>query len=185
MAVGNRRTQIMRAVETLFTSRQVHEITLDDVVREAGVGKGTLYRYFKNKDDLFFQTATSGFEELHELLTRRVHEEAPFARQLLAACRGVTSFHQRRRQLLRMVESEQSRMFWCRGEVRAQWTELRRKILSAMAACERMRRISVSLSSESSVSRSIHSLNQLAIPLSNFLSYANSCPIPTPPGMRT
>ena len=38
---------------------------------------------------------------------------------------------------------------------------------------------------QSSVSRSIHSLNQLAIPLSNFLSHANSCPIPTPPGMRT
>src|SRR5271166_3323069 len=40
---------------------------------------------------------------------------------------------------------------------------------SIASACERMRRISVSLSSESSVSRSIHSLNQLAIPLSNFL----------------
>jgi hypothetical protein len=56
---------------------------------------------------------------------------------------------------------------------------------SIASVCERTRRISVSLSSESSVSRSIHSLNQLAIPLSNFLSHANSCPIPTSTGMRT
>ena len=70
MAAGSRRLQIMRAVETLFTSRQVHEITLDDVIRQAGVGKGTLYRYFKDKDDLFFQTATSGFDDLHKMLTR-------------------------------------------------------------------------------------------------------------------
>jgi hypothetical protein len=45
---------------------------------------------------------------------------------------------------------------------------------SIASACERMRRISVSLSSESSVSRSIHSLNQPEIPLSNLLSAAKS-----------
>jgi AcrR family transcriptional regulator len=133
MAVAGRRLQIMRAVETLFTSRQVHEITLDDVIREAGVGKGTLYRYFKDKDDLFFQTATSGFDELHEMLASRVREESPFPRQLLAACRGVAAFHQRRRQLLRLMQSEQARMFWCRGEVRDRWTHQRKRILDAMA----------------------------------------------------
>ena len=117
----------MRAVEKLFTSRQVHEITLDDVAAEAGVGKGTVYRYFKDKGDLFFQTATSGFEELHGLLTRRLPGRAGFSRQLLAACRGVSAFHRRRRQLLRLMQSEQARMFWCRGEVRSRW------MMSAMA----------------------------------------------------
>ena len=38
------------------------------VKSEAKVGKGTIYLYFENKDDLFFQTATWGFEELCELL---------------------------------------------------------------------------------------------------------------------
>jgi len=127
----------MRAVEKLFTSRQVHEITLDDVVREAGVGKGTLYRYFKDKDDLFFQTATSGFDELHGLLMSRVHGRESFARQLMAASRGVMAFHQRRRQLLRLMQSEQARMFWCRGKVRARWMEQRKRILTAMAGVVR------------------------------------------------
>src|ERR1019366_1209213 len=45
---------------------------------------------------------------------------------------------------------------------------------SIASTCERMRRISVSLSSESSVSRFIHSLNQLAIPLSNLPRDAKS-----------
>src|ERR1017187_9752890 len=45
---------------------------------------------------------------------------------------------------------------------------------SIASTCERMRRISVSLSSESSVSRFIHSLNQLAIPLSTLPRDAKS-----------
>ena len=56
---------------------------------------------------------------------------------------------------------------------------------SIASACERMRRIAVSLLSESSVSRSTHSLTQLEIPLSNFLSDAKSGQIPTAPRMRT
>jgi len=133
MAGGSRRSQIMRAVEKLFTSRQVHEVTLDDVVRQARVGKGTVYRYFRDKDDLFFQTATSGFDELHDLLTSRVPARAPFARRLLIACRGVAAFLRRRRELNRLMQSEQARMFWCRGEVRARWQEQRRRMVSAMA----------------------------------------------------
>ena len=68
----DKRLAIMQAAESLFTSRRLHEITLDDVAREAQVGKGTIYRYFQDKDDLFFQTATQGFDELCDLLQQRV-----------------------------------------------------------------------------------------------------------------
>jgi len=48
-------------VEKLFTSRRFHKITVDDVAQAAQVGKGTIYRYFQNKDDLFSQTAPALF----------------------------------------------------------------------------------------------------------------------------
>jgi AcrR family transcriptional regulator len=137
MASGNRQAQIMRAVERLFTSRPAREITLDEVVREARVGKGTIYRYFQDKEDLLFRTATHGFQELHDLLTRRVSERAPFPRRLLVACRGVTAFQQRRRQLFRLMQSEQARMFWSRGEVRARWKQERKRMVAAMAGIVR------------------------------------------------
>ena len=125
--------QIMQAAERLFTRRRFHEITMEDVAREAGVGKGTLYRYFRDKDDLFFQTATSGFDELCDLLRRKVPGSASFAEQLLIACRHIGRFFERRRQLSRMMQSEEGRMSWCAGGMQQRWMEHRKRLIAAMA----------------------------------------------------
>ena len=42
MAKRDRRAEIMQAAEKLFTRGRVHQLTLDDVVQEARVGKGRL-----------------------------------------------------------------------------------------------------------------------------------------------
>jgi len=133
MAKRDRREAIMRAAEKLFTGPRFHEITLDHVVEEAGVGKGTVYRYFENKDDLFFQTATRGFDEMCELLVRKVPEEAPFADRLLSACVEISAFFKRRRKLFRMMQSEEARMHWRRPEIRERWLARRRRLVSAVA----------------------------------------------------
>ena len=112
MARKDKRAQIMDAAERLFTSSRLHEITLDDVVARANIGKGTIYRYFKNKDDLFFQTATRGFDDLSDLLGRNVPEDGPFGQQLLTACRLIDRFFHQRRQLFRMMQSEEARIRW-------------------------------------------------------------------------
>ena len=122
----------MQAAEKLFTSRRFHEITLEDIVREAHVGKGTIYTYFKDKDDLFFQVAMAGFEEMCDLLHQRVTEEAPFREQLLQACEVITAFFTRRRQLFRMIQSEDARMSWCHGENGLQWKDKRKQLAHAL-----------------------------------------------------
>ena len=128
------RQRIMNAAEKLFTRRRLHEITLDDVAQAARVGKGTIYRHFRNKDDLFFQVATSGFDELCELLQRKVPEDEPFARQLLDACSQISTFFEHRRQLFRMMQTEEARMRWCQGKLRERWTEKRRKLVAAVGS---------------------------------------------------
>jgi len=124
----------MRAAEKLFTSRRFHEVTLDDVVQAAGVGKGTVYRHFKDKEDLFFQVVTAGFEEMRGLLSRHVRDGAPAAEQLLDACREISAFYRKRRQLFGMMQAEAARMLGCRGAIREQWTAQRRNLVGAMAA---------------------------------------------------
>jgi AcrR family transcriptional regulator len=137
MAKRDRRAEIMQAAEKLFTSRRFHEITLDDVVQEARVGKGTIYRYFQNKDDLFIQTATSGFDELCDLLAKKVPGNALFTQQLLGACRHISTFFSTRRQLFRIMQSEDARMYWCRGAMRQRWVEHRKRLASAVAGIVR------------------------------------------------
>ena len=53
MAKENKRELILNALEELLPGKRFHEITLDEVARTAGVGKGTIYLYFHDKDELF------------------------------------------------------------------------------------------------------------------------------------
>jgi len=133
MAHNNKLKQIMLVVEKLATNRRFHEITLDEIAEAAGVGKGTIYRYFADKDDLFFQVATSGFEELCELLKRTVPCDSSFTEELLSACKQITLFFADRRQLLQMMQTEANLAYWRKGKIRQRWLDKRKMLVNALA----------------------------------------------------
>ncbi len=130
-----KRHLIMQAAEKMFTSRRFHEVTMEDVAESANVAKGTLYLHFRDKDDLFFQTATNGFDELCDILQASVPGDAAFPEQLLAACRKVREFYTSRRQLMRMMQAEESRLQMSpSGGMYERWMEKRTRLVSAVAA---------------------------------------------------
>lgn len=133
MSKRDRRAEIMQAAEKLFTNGRFEEITLDEVVRCAGVGKGTIYRYFVDKDDLFFQTAMNGLEELCQVLQASAAERASFPDQLLDACRQISSFFHRRRPLFSMMQGQECRMETCGVSRRKQWETRRRQLVASLA----------------------------------------------------
>jgi AcrR family transcriptional regulator len=47
-----RRSQILDAAEGVFTRKGFDEARMDDIAGKTGLSKGTLYLYFKSKDDL-------------------------------------------------------------------------------------------------------------------------------------
>lgn len=47
-----KRQEIIRKVMELYLHYGIRSVTMDDVVREAGISKKTLYQYFKDKSDL-------------------------------------------------------------------------------------------------------------------------------------
>jgi AcrR family transcriptional regulator len=47
-----RKNQILNAAETVFTHKGIDQARMDDIVQETGLSKGTLYWYFKSKDDI-------------------------------------------------------------------------------------------------------------------------------------
>ena len=126
----NKRQAIMQAAELLFTSRRFHEMTMEDVATAAKVAKGTLYGYFRDKEDLFFQTCTSGIDELCEFIAA-IPADRPFERQLLAACREISKFYDRRHQLLWLVQAEEGRMD-SGGGSRNGWKEKRERLVATV-----------------------------------------------------
>ncbi len=49
------RQRLLEAAQTVFSSKSPMEITMLDVSNEAGLGKGTIYLYFRSRDELMIE----------------------------------------------------------------------------------------------------------------------------------
>ncbi|MDY6909625.1 MAG: TetR/AcrR family transcriptional regulator [Thermodesulfobacteriota bacterium] len=58
------REKILDAALELFSVKGFHQATVDEIADRAGVGKGTLYRYFSNKEALFHELVQSRLKDL-------------------------------------------------------------------------------------------------------------------------
>ncbi|MDX2430370.1 MAG: TetR/AcrR family transcriptional regulator [Bacteroides sp.] len=55
-----RKEEIIQAAEQVFFSKGFEQSTMDDIAEKAELSKGTLYLYFKNKEDLHMAVARKG-----------------------------------------------------------------------------------------------------------------------------
>lgn len=86
------REQILGAARLLYARQAVESVTVDDVVREAGVAKGTLYVHFKNIEAVQMVVADELTQTFVDLLQpRRAIFEHPVER-IADGCR--TFLHQ-------------------------------------------------------------------------------------------
>lgn len=70
-----KREKILAAAAGLFATQPFHKVLLSDVAESAEVGKGTLYIYFKSKEDLYLSVFYSGFSRLVDCLRERMDED--------------------------------------------------------------------------------------------------------------
>jgi AcrR family transcriptional regulator len=66
--------RILDTAAELFSRQPFHKVLLSDVARAAAVGKGTLYLYFKSKDDLYFAVLFREFSTLIDSMRRFLDE---------------------------------------------------------------------------------------------------------------
>lgn len=71
------RQTILAAAEEIFTRHDYHEVLMDDVARASRVGKGTLYRYFPGKRELYLAVMFEGIEQLRSELQTVVELPGP------------------------------------------------------------------------------------------------------------
>ena len=129
---AEKREQIMKAAEELFVSRRFHEITMDEIAHRAGVGKGTIYRYFEDKEDLFSEVAMAGYDALCRLVEQGAVPDADFEAALIRVCTGIREFFHVRHRLWHLMQAEDRRQFWRRGGDREKRAAHRRKLMQAL-----------------------------------------------------
>jgi AcrR family transcriptional regulator len=79
---AERRAEILEAALRCFNRTGYNNTSMDDIVRESGLSKGTLYWHFKNKQDLFFALFDKIILDILETLTVELDESLPAAEGL-------------------------------------------------------------------------------------------------------
>ncbi len=112
-----KRTHILEAASRIFATRVYHLVNMDEIAHTAGVGKGTLYRYFPSKEDLYLAI----LDEAFGLLIRRLEAEhsagLPPATALHRMIEAIVDTFARHLSFFRLVHRGEGRLFLRKKQV--------------------------------------------------------------------
>jgi len=69
---------ILDAAEQIFKRYGYSKTTMDDIAREAMIGKGTIYYYFNTKEDIFLAIMSKVIAEISKTLKERIDKSETF-----------------------------------------------------------------------------------------------------------
>jgi AcrR family transcriptional regulator len=96
--------KILDAAGRLFGTRRFHEVRMDDIAAEAGVGKGTLYRYFKDKDELYLKLLERASGQFTDRVQAAVGHQGGTRARLVALVATVLDYFDEYPHLLELLQ---------------------------------------------------------------------------------
>lgn len=80
----HRRREILKAAKTLFFEQGFFGTSMNEIAKAAELSKGTLYLYFKNKEELYISLQIEGMEILNTAFTEAVENKTGWEEKLRA-----------------------------------------------------------------------------------------------------
>jgi AcrR family transcriptional regulator len=105
---ARRRDEILERAAAFFSEYGYPNADMQSLANELGVGKGTLYRYFASKEELFFAAADRGMRLLHEYVEANRNHGADPIQQIENAIRMFFRFFDQHPQYLELLIQERS-----------------------------------------------------------------------------
>jgi len=106
--IEQRKNQILDAATIVFSEKGYNRANTDEIARKAGLGKGTLYRYFKDKKDIFFSVVDRGLDRLKGNMLKEVENIENPLKRIECAIRTYLSFFEENSDFAGMLIHEQS-----------------------------------------------------------------------------
>ncbi len=129
-----------------------HEVLMDDVAQKCGVGKGTLYRYFPSKRELYLAVTFEGIEQLRHDLQAAVDAQATPARKIECMVRCILAHFWDRRFFFALIHRDEHKpedpdgREWRRR--RADLARIVRRTLEAAIAAGHLRQLDPHIAAE-------------------------------------
>jgi TetR/AcrR family fatty acid metabolism transcriptional regulator len=121
------RLAIVSCAAEVFAQHDFHEVLTDDIAHRIGIGKGTIYRYFRSKEELYLAAIGDGLSGLRAAVDRVLQDEAGLEATIEALTGTLISYFWQRRDffvLLHRLEAKLSE------EERADWQRSRDEVVA-------------------------------------------------------
>ena len=112
---GGKKRTIIDAAAKVFSKKGFHKAKIEEIAKEAGIGKGTIYEYFASKEELFKEMLSSISREYIRVFDSRSHASA--VGQIREIIKQHFNFMRMNKDLARIIIANQNAL---NGEIR-QW----------------------------------------------------------------
>jgi AcrR family transcriptional regulator len=123
------RAAILRCAAEVFSERPYHEVLTDEISARLQIGKGTLYRYFASKEELYFASIVDGLQGMQDAIDATLGEHEPLDSTIEALAHTIISYFWARRDFFVLLYRHEAKLD---PSERAEWQKGREAIVSGV-----------------------------------------------------
>jgi AcrR family transcriptional regulator len=109
------RDSILQTAAKLFARKPFHEVLMDEVAEQTGIAKGTVYRYFANKDDLFGALSMRYLEMLSDGIGKTAESDSPPLKKMEAMLVRMVELIYEHHDFFQVMQRHESNLWVFRG----------------------------------------------------------------------
>jgi AcrR family transcriptional regulator len=121
------RAAILRCAAEVFSQRPYHEVLTDEISTRLKMGKGTLYRYFPSKEELYFATLVEGLQGMQDAIDAVLDQPGPLERTIEALTTTIIGYFWQRRDFFVLLHRHETRID---PSERVEWQQRREAVVA-------------------------------------------------------
>jgi len=125
------RAAILRCAAEVFSQRPYHEVLTDEISARLKMGKGTLYRYFPSKEELYFATLVDGLQGMQDAIDDVLREPGTLEDTIDALTSTIIGYFWQRRDFFVLLHRHETRID---PSERVEWQQRRELVVEKVGA---------------------------------------------------
>ena len=99
----NRKNAILKAARKLFFDKGFKNVTVESIAKKAELSKGSVYLYFKSKEEIYTQILLSDIDKFHKVMANLIQEGQSSSTMLMGLANIYADFFMNDRELFRIM----------------------------------------------------------------------------------
>ncbi len=101
-----RTSEILEAARKVFAKKGFHDATVDDIANAAGVAKGTVYLYYRSKQEVYLAALKFGIAQMYSALVEEVRQVSTTEEKLRALIAAKLAYFEENRDFFKIYYFE-------------------------------------------------------------------------------